>query len=133
MFAAIAFHILFYDVYFYHLHRIIHIPHLFLLIHKKHHSVDNDHLTFHDAGIAHWSEQLLENVGVFLPVLVYPWNKETPWILWCSFTFIYLRHLVEHEPQLSAWFGEHHILHHKHPRYNYGAFWIDWLYGTHYK
>jgi sterol desaturase/sphingolipid hydroxylase (fatty acid hydroxylase superfamily) len=28
------------------------------------------------------------------------------------------------------WIGNHHLLHHQFPAWNFGEYWLDWLCGT---
>ena len=42
--------------------------------------------------------------------------------------WFYILHIIMHKHLYSI----HHLLHHKHPSYNYGEYWIDLLCGTTY-
>jgi sterol desaturase/sphingolipid hydroxylase (fatty acid hydroxylase superfamily) len=40
--------------------------------------------------------------------------------------------MLRHESNKYAVYiiGNHHLLHHKYPNYNYGEYWIDYICGT---
>jgi hypothetical protein len=44
--------------------------------------------------------------------------------------FVGARGAMRHDHRFTPWIGNHHILHHKYPRFNFGEFWIDACFGT---
>jgi sterol desaturase/sphingolipid hydroxylase (fatty acid hydroxylase superfamily) len=38
--------------------------------------------------------------------------------------------MMRHDDRFSWLIGNHHILHHKYPKYNFGEYWIDKMFGT---
>ena len=38
--------------------------------------------------------------------------------------------MMRHDDRFTWLIGNHHLLHHKYPQYNYGEYWLDWLGGT---
>ena len=46
--------------------------------------------------------------------------------------FLNIRGMMRHDHRFVWLIGNHHILHHKYPQYNFGEFWIDKLCGTQY-
>ena len=42
------------------------------------------------------------------------------------------RGYMRHDHRYSFLIGNHHLLHHKNPKYNFGEYWIDSLFGTKY-
>ena len=41
-----------------------------------------------------------------------------------------VRGMMRHDDRFTWLIGNHHLLHHKYPQYNYGEYWLDWLGGT---
>jgi sterol desaturase/sphingolipid hydroxylase (fatty acid hydroxylase superfamily) len=39
---------------------------------------------------------------------------------------------MRHDERCIWLIGNHHILHHKYPQYNYGEYWLDKLFKTNY-
>jgi sterol desaturase/sphingolipid hydroxylase (fatty acid hydroxylase superfamily) len=40
--------------------------------------------------------------------------------------------MLRHDNRFSWLIGNHHLLHHKYVKYNFGEYWIDCLCGTNY-
>jgi sterol desaturase/sphingolipid hydroxylase (fatty acid hydroxylase superfamily) len=40
--------------------------------------------------------------------------------------------MMRHDDRLIWLIGNHHLLHHKYPLYNFGEYWLDSLMGTEY-
>jgi len=40
--------------------------------------------------------------------------------------------MLRHDNRFIWLIGNHHILHHKHPKYNFGEYWLDKLFQTDY-
>ena len=47
-----------------------------------------------------------------------------------SLYFCSIRGFMRHDNRCIWLIGNHHILHHKYPNYNYGEYWIDSICGT---
>jgi sterol desaturase/sphingolipid hydroxylase (fatty acid hydroxylase superfamily) len=126
MLLRIAASIFCYDIWFYVSHRLLHTPYLWP-IHRIHH--ERHEPTYWDAYHGHWFEPVFQSVGTFFPYLFmsYSW-METVIIL----LLLNIRGMLRHETRLVGWWGEidHHIEHHRRPRYNYGERWIDVWCGT---
>ena len=122
----ILFHILCYDLWYYFAHTLIH-KRNFYWIHKKHHF--NKELTFLDAYEAHIIETPLESVGIVFSYVIT--NYTTYEFLWAC-VLLNLRTMLKHDPRGSWLVGNHHLLHHKYPNYNFGEYWIDSLCNTKY-
>jgi lathosterol oxidase len=116
-----------YDVWFYISHVFLHHPYWYTKIHRKHHSVNPGTMTFADTYVAHWVEGPLQSVGVLLPLLFY---HSTSFLV--AVSFLQLRGLARHDKRSNWLIGNHHLLHHKDPRYNFGEYWLDTLFGTRY-
>jgi sterol desaturase/sphingolipid hydroxylase (fatty acid hydroxylase superfamily) len=41
-----------------------------------------------------------------------------------------IRGMMRHDKRGTWLVGNHHLLHHQYPRYNYGEVWLDYLGGT---
>lgn len=125
------FHILFlifsYDVWFYISHIILHKKIFYTLIHKDHHLVDYNTMIFTDAYVGHFVESLFQGVGVFFPLLFIQFN---PYSLIYALLIINARGMLRHDRRFIWLIGNHHILHHKYPKYNFGEYWLDVTFGT---
>lgn len=117
--------ILCYDIWFYISHRFLHMPWAYMTIHHIHHQKIVP--TAADTYEGHWSEGPLQSLGTFFP-----------WIA-CEYTigefllillFLNARGMMRHDERFVWLIGNHHLLHHRYPRWNYGEYWLDWLGGT---
>lgn len=120
------FHVLGYDAWFYLSHLLLH-TRLGWRIHKVHHEkrIPTALDTYHD----HWFESVFQSLGYFLPFLFGIW---APYQLAAALVFVNARRIARHDPRTVRWIGNHHLLHHLHPQYNFGDYWIDRLCGTSY-
>jgi lathosterol oxidase len=119
-------HIVGYDVWFYITHIFLHHPTIYV-IHKIHHSTKYDKLKYYDVNTGHIIEHVVQPLGIFLPIFWYGF-------LWKAFLIanliIVARGLMRHDHRFAWLIGNHHLLHHKYPKYNLGEYWIDVLCGT---
>lgn len=122
----ILLHILFYDLWFYISHVLLHYP-KFYKIHKQHHIKQHDKLEWYDTNEGHYIEHLLQPLGMFIPCF---FNSFSYKYFFIAYIFIAIRALMRHDNRFTYLIGNHHILHHKYPNYNYGEYWIDKLCGT---
>jgi sterol desaturase/sphingolipid hydroxylase (fatty acid hydroxylase superfamily) len=116
--------ILGYDIWFYVSHRILH--HRFLYpIHAIHHEKMNP--TFLDTYHGHWFEMVFQSLGFFTPLLFFD-------PCWLSFglalLYVNAKGLLRHDKRGILFVGDHHLIHHQYPTYNYGEIWLDQLCGT---
>jgi sterol desaturase/sphingolipid hydroxylase (fatty acid hydroxylase superfamily) len=70
----------------------------------------------------------LQTIGVCIPFFI---EKDVV-VFICSFVFVIVRSCMHHDKRFTWLVGNHHILHHTYPNYNYGECWIDTLCGTKY-
>ena len=122
----ILFHILCYDIWYYFAHILLHKRNMYW-IHKKHHF--NKELTFLDAYELHWLETPLSGVGIAVSYI--GTNYTTYELLW-ALVILNIRNMLKHDPNTVWLVGNHHLLHHKYPNYNFGEYWIDSLCNTKY-
>jgi sterol desaturase/sphingolipid hydroxylase (fatty acid hydroxylase superfamily) len=120
-------HILGYDSWFYLSHILLHSKY-FWFIHKIHH--EKKRPTIWDTNHAHWSESIIQSVGVGLPFLFYTPNWTEFGLAWL---FIIIRGYARHDSRFNWLVGDHHLIHHEVGNANYGDFYIDWIFGTVYK
>ena len=120
-------YILTYDVWFYLSHIILH-KH-FYKIHRIHHGIEHNRMLYTDTYTAHYIESPFQGLGYLLPLLFVPFNL---FDMLLSLGIINLRGMLRHDHRFIWLIGNHHILHHKHPTYNFGEYWIDRLLGTSY-
>jgi sterol desaturase/sphingolipid hydroxylase (fatty acid hydroxylase superfamily) len=83
-----------------------------------------------DTYVGHSLEGQFQGIGVFLPCIV--WNY-TVYDILVILAILNIRGMMRHDERFIGLIGNHHLLHHKYPRYNFGEYWIDVLCGTNYK
>ena len=120
------FHIFCHDVWFYLAHVVLHHPRVYK-IHKIHHSTSHSDLTYTDTYQGHWIEHIVEPMGILIPYMV-PKAQVAP--LLTAFVIISVRGLMRHDHRFTWLIGNHHLLHHKYSKYNFGEYWIDSFCGT---
>jgi sterol desaturase/sphingolipid hydroxylase (fatty acid hydroxylase superfamily) len=123
---SIIAHIFCYDIWFYISHIILHKPKIYGLIHNIHHSTPFHKLDYTSTHIAHYAENIIQPLGIFIPCFI----NYKPIILLTSFGIICIRGLLRHDDRFTWLIGNHHLLHHKYVKYNFGEYWIDYLCGT---
>lgn len=120
-------HVISYDICYYALHVMLH-NRSFYFLHKKHHKTLHTRLTYMDAFAGELIEFPLQTIGVCIPF----WIEKDVVVLIGSFVFVIVRSCLHHDNRFIWFVGNHHILHHTYPNYNYGEWWIDALCGTKY-
>ena len=128
MWSIIA-HIFCYDVWFYISHLFLHEPKIYGLIHNIHHSIPLRDLDYTSTHVAHYAENIIQPLGFFIPFFIFGFK---PGCAIISFSIISVRGLLRHDDRFSWLIGNHHLLHHKYVKYNFGEYWIDRLCGTNY-
>ena len=123
---VIFLHIMFYDVWFYLSHIALHNSQIYY-IHKKHHNKLYKSLTFKDGNEGHLVEHLIQKMGLFIPCFIYTFQLNS---LLLSILVIEVRSLMRHDYRCCFLIGNHHLLHHKYPKCNFGEYWIDKICGT---
>ena len=68
-----------------------------------------------------------QGVGMFVPFLALNY---TMYDVFLVLLILNVRGMMRHDERFVFLIGNHHLLHHKYPNYNYGEYWIDWLCGT---
>lgn len=119
--------VLFYDVWFYGIHRALHTYPILAVYHKIHHQIPSDRMTFWDASRAHLVENVLINTGFVLPLCLFPTSLLSGAV---AYSLISLRGLLQHDPRGIPWIGRHHLDHHSHPQYNFSSYPVDRFFGT---
>jgi len=111
-----------YDVWFYISHLILHTKYLYIY-HKEHHK-NKINLVFTDTYVGHVLEGPFQGIGLFIPYLFYNYT-----ILEFIITLILvnMRGMLRHDYRFTWLIGNHHLLHHQYPNYNYGEYWIDYI------
>ena len=118
-----------YDIWFYTLHYILHNIYLYSKIHRFHHQINYNELTYINSYTSHIIEKPLSYAGVLIPCLFNNYNKNA---IYCSLLFINIRDALRHDKRFIWLVGEHHLLHHKYPQYNFGEEWLDEFFWTKY-
>lgn len=115
-----------YDIWFYISHVLLH-NQRFYVYHGEHHTKPDP--TFLDTYVGHAVEGPFQGVGMFAPFLLFSYS----WLDVLLILFILnARGMMRHDKRCVWLIGNHHLLHHLHPRYNFGEYWIDSLMGTKY-
>ena len=110
----IACFILCYDVWFYISHIMMH--RYFYKFHGK-----------------HYLEIPFQSMGFIIPFIHFKSSLiYQPINIITAFIFVNVRGFMTHDNRFSWLIGNHHILHHTHPRYNYCEYWLDDLFDTAY-
>ena len=118
--------VLCYDIWFYISHVILHMPAVYPY-HAEHHAKSEPQ--FLDTYVGHYLESPFQSIGVFVP-LIY-WSFDLPSFLIVLF-ILNTRGMLRHDERGVWLIGNHHLLHHKYSRWNFGEYWIDSLCGTAY-
>lgn len=121
-----------YDLWFYITHILMHTPKIYNWIHYKHHSVPYGKLEYTDTHIAHYAENIIQPLGILFPFLLFGFSASRLVNCLCAFLFISIRGLMRHDHRCTFLIGNHHLVHHKYLNCNYGEYWIDWIFGTHF-
>jgi sterol desaturase/sphingolipid hydroxylase (fatty acid hydroxylase superfamily) len=121
-------HILCYDLWYYLSHIILHNPNVYF-IHKIHHSSRHNLLTYVDTKKGHYIEHVIQPLGIFVPCIFFGLCTNN---LAISFSIVVVRNFMKHDHRCSWLIGNHHLLHHKHPKFNFGEYWIDEICSTRY-
>ena len=116
--------ILSYDIWFYISHVLLHAP-PFYTYHKQHHRAIKPIFTdVYDASLV---ENVAQGIGMFFPYVIVRYTVVDTVIILC---ILNIRGLLRHDERGVALVGNHHLLHHLEPSYNYGEPWIDSLFNT---
>jgi lathosterol oxidase len=113
-----------YDIWFYVSHVLLHQRWLYKY-HALHHAAVEP--TFVDTYVGHVLEGPFQGLGLFVPMMVFSYSA---WDLVVVLGLVNLRGLMRHYKRCVFLIGNHHLLHHKHPGYNFGEYWLDGLCGT---
>jgi sterol desaturase/sphingolipid hydroxylase (fatty acid hydroxylase superfamily) len=116
-----ALHLLGYDIWFYISHRVLHSYPLW-----SHNEKQYPH--WGDAYHGQWASTVFQGIG-----FVVPWLCTSFWSWPASLLallFINARSLARHDPRMMTWIGNHHLLHHQFPAWNFGEYWLDRVCGT---
>lgn len=119
-------HVICYDLWFYFTHICLHNVKLYKY-HMYHHLTRYDALTYNDAFTGNIVEYPIQTVGIFIPNMVIEYDIRT---IMYVYMFVTVRSYLNHDHRCSWLVGNHHLLHHKHPKYNFGEYWTDALFGT---
>jgi len=123
---SIALSILSYDIWFYISHVLLHTRTLYPY-HKLHHTKQVP--MFLDTYVGHRLEGPFQGIGMFLPFIFFEYSIFDIVII---LAFLNLRGMMRHDERCVFLIGNHHLLHHKFPSYNFGEYWLDSLCGTKY-
>ena len=122
----IIFSIFCYDIWFYISHLILHHEYVYKY-HKTHHKKINP--AFIDTYTGHFLEGPFQSIGLMLCFIFIKFVIIERIII---LILINLRGMLRHDERGIYLIGNHHLLHHKYPNYNFGEFWLDYLFGTKY-
>ncbi len=92
-----------------------------------HHFLGTEELTWKDTYVAHWIESPFQGIGMFVPYLLYKYSWLDTFLI---LAFLNVRGMMRHDRRFIWLVGDHHLIHHKDGKYNFGEVWIDSLGGT---
>ena len=118
-------HVIGYDVWFYISHLLLHTKYLYKY-HKLHHNAK--YPVYYDALIASNEENIFQFLGFFTPYLFYQFCI---YQMLAGLAFISIRGMMRHDNRFIFLIGNHHLIHHETFNYNFGEYWIDYLFNTH--
>ena len=84
-------------------------------------------MTAPDTYVGHVLEGPVQGIGILFPFVFISAN---PYPLLVSLFLVNIRGMLRHDHRFIWLIGNHHILHHKYPNYNYGEYWLDTCFGT---
>ena len=113
-----------YDIWFYISHIFLHTPFLYKF-HHKHHM--KKFPTFLDTYVGHSLEGPFQGMGALVPFCVYKYSVLDICIV---LAILNIRGMMRHDARFIFIIGDHHLLHHRYPKYNFGEPWIDRICGT---
>jgi sterol desaturase/sphingolipid hydroxylase (fatty acid hydroxylase superfamily) len=116
--------ILSYDIWFYISHRLLHTPELYGY-HRIHH--EKGEPTAWDTYLSQWMEGPFQGAGAIVPAI---WFSYSLMDILIVLAFLNVRGMLRHDDRFSWLLGNHHVLHHRYPTYNFGERWLDYLGGT---
>ena len=116
--------IFFYDLWFYYSHTLLHKRALYPY-HKIHHK--NKNPRFLDTYLGHSLEGPFQSLGSLLPFFFMSYTFLDILVI---LSFLNVRGMMRHDDRMVFLIGNHHLLHHLHPNYNFGEYWIDSLFHT---
>lgn len=116
-----------YDVWFYLSHILLHTKYFYKHVHRYHHEINYKTAIFTDAYVGHIIEGPFQGMGMLFPFLFIEFNI---YVFLYSLIIINIRGMLRHDHRFIWLIGDHHLLHHKNPQYNYGDYWIDKLFQT---
>jgi sterol desaturase/sphingolipid hydroxylase (fatty acid hydroxylase superfamily) len=122
----IFFSIISYDIWFYLSHVLLHSKSLYKF-HKEHHK--KIYPKFLDTYTGHFLEGPFQGLGMLLPFIYFNYNIYDILIV---LSFLNIRGMMRHDIRFAFLIGNHHLLHHRYPKYNYGEYWLDYMFGTKY-
>lgn len=115
-----------YDIWFYTSHIMLHNKGLYKY-HREHHLKIVP--TYLDTYVGHKLESPFQGIGMFFPFII--WSYDV-YDLIVILLILNIRGMMRHDEKFVFLIGNHHLLHHKYPKYNFGEYWIDYIYGTKY-
>jgi len=113
-----------YDIWYYFIHRLLHTKYLYF-VHKIHHKKYKPE--YYDYYTIHILEIPIQSIGLILAVYLY---KLYLYSLICAIIAINIRGILTHDERFIKYIGDHHLYHHKCIVYNYGEYWLDYVFGT---
>ena len=113
-----------YDIWFYVSHRLLHTRTLYP-IHSIHHKYVVP--TLWDTYEGHWFESPFQGLGTFVPFLYFSYDWT---VIFVILLILNVRGFMRHDERFVWLIGNHHLLHHRFPQYNFGEYWLDRLGGT---
>ena len=119
-----------FDIWFYISHILLHKFDSLKNIHNEHHKTYYKTMIYSDTYVGHYLESPIQSLGIFVPLFFIKFNIDN----FCyTVIFLNIRGMLRHDHRFIWLIGNHHLLHHKYPNYNFGEYWLDYIFNTNYK
>ena len=123
----ILIYIVSYDIWFYVSHIMLHYPFIYKHIHNIHHRINYKTMQYPETYVGHWLESVVQGLGILFPLLFITFYLD---VFLYLLLLINIRGMMRHDTRFVWMIGNHHLLHHKYPNYNFGEYWLDKIGGT---
>jgi len=118
--------VLAYDVWFYVVHRLLHVPCVYKRFHYQHHA--SKHPAAKDAFTASMTENVISGVGIVAPLALQTQPSMAGFM--AAYIFCFFRGVLRHDVRAAWLVGHHHLQHHIDPSCNYSSWYLDVALGT---
>lgn len=115
-----------YDLWFYIVHRLLHLPRFYARYHSQHHQ--HTHPSYKESFSASTEENVVGFLGILIP-LAFTSEICVPSFA-AAYIYCFVRGILRHDSRASWLVGDHHLRHHIQPSCNYSSYYVDYMFGT---